>query len=107
MEDMTACLTMDDYKKLKGLVEKCVKELTEKKDLTPAETKAMKDGLEVCDILEMKMEQKKMEDGMEYSERGYSRRNYSGHNAPYRQYHITSYGRPMYNGYSGDYGVQG
>lgn len=125
---MECYLDLDSMKKLKAITEKCAAELTEKPSHTPAETKALKDGLEVIAMLEDKIAECEMEKngggkgdmgGMEYAERGYSR---GGH--PYRQYHITSYGQPIrmptyhygdgsygmnpnMNGYSGDYGVQG
>lgn len=108
-------------KKLKATVEKCLDELAKKNDLTPAETKAALDGMELRDLLRCEIEDCKTKEEMEYAERGYSRSD-----APYRQYHITSYGHPMHftgnqysmrpmrvsydgpmNGYSGDYGVQG
>ena len=119
-------MEVESMKHGKATVEKCLEELFKKSDLTPAETKAALDGMNLrdlltCEIEDCKMKEKEKED-MEYSERGYS-----GHDTPYRQYHITSYGRPMrmsrsdgsyrpmrisYGGrmmddYSGDYGVQG
>lgn len=117
---MECYLDLDSMKKLKAITEKCAAELAEKPTHTPNETKALKDGLEVIDMLDAKIAECEMEKngggkvdmgGMEYAERGYSR---GGH--PYRQYHITSYGHPVrvsygmnpnMNGYSGDYGVQG
>lgn len=112
----------ESMKKLKGTVEKCLVELANKTDLTPAETKAALDGMELREMLKCEIEDCKMKEDKEYSERGYS-----GHGTPYRQYHITSYGMPfrmtnadgsyntvrmpsnvsMNDGYSGDYGVQG
>lgn len=104
----------ESMKKLKGTVEKCLVELANKTDLTPAETKAALDGMELREMLKCEIEDCKMKEDKEYSERGYS-----GHGTPYRQYHITSYGMPfrmtnampqhasMSDGYSGDYGVQG
>lgn len=116
---MECYLDLDSMKKLKAITEKCAAELADKPTHTPNETKALKDGLEVIDMLDAKIAECEMEKNggngnMEYAERGYS----SG-GQPYRQYHITSYGRPMRmpthmysdpystNGYSGDYGVQG
>lgn len=104
-------MEMEAMKKLKTAVEKCLDELAKKSDLTPAETKAALDGMELREMLMCEMDNCKMQEEKEYSERGYSR---SDH--PYRQYHITSFGRPVrmmypeenYNGdYSGDYGVNG
>lgn len=114
-------MEVESMKKLKSTIEKCIVELAEKSDLSPAETKTLKDGLEAMDMLDCKIEDCKMKNDMEYSERGYS-----GHDTPFREYRITSYGRPMrmshgdsyrpmhisygdrpMNGYSGDYGVQG
>lgn len=110
-----------DYEVLKnGLatVEKCLKEVLQKKDLTPAEQKAALDGMELREWLLAECDNCKMEN--EYSERGYS-----GHDTPYRRYNITAYGPrttsrmysdrsygmmdPYYyeNRNSGDYGVQG
>lgn len=101
-------MDLDSMKKLKGTVDKCIMELTKKNDLTPAETKAVLDGMQLCDMLDEKIEECKMKE--EYSEMGYS-----GHHQPYRRYDIKSYGQPMMYperrsygmDYSGDYGVQG
>lgn len=93
------CETM---KKLKSTVEKCIDELAAKPTLTPAETEALKNGLEVIDMLECKtdeLEMKKYEDSARRSMRTYSGRSY----APIR----VSYNEPPITGYSGDYGVQG
>ena len=107
-------MEMESIKKLKGTVEKCLNELAQKPDLTPAETKAALDGMELRELLKCELDDCKMKESKEYSERGYS-----GHDTPYRQYHITSYGMPfrmtyadgmqhsMRDGYSGDYGVNG
>ena len=112
-------LDVDSMKNLKGTVEKCLKDLAQKSDLTPQETKAALDGMELREILKCEIEDRKMLEHQEYSERGYS-----GHEQPYRQYHITSYGMPIRmnsmsygypmphisyadRDYSGDYGVNG
>ena len=109
-------MEMDSMKKLKGTVEKCLDDLAKKPDLTPAETKAALDGMELRELLKCEIDDCKMKENKEYSERGYS-----GHDTPYRQYHITSYGMPFRmtyadgmnhsmggnTGYSGDYGVNG
>ena len=116
-------MDMESMKKLKGTVEKCLDDLSKKPDLSPAETKAALDGMELRELLKCEIEDCKMKEDKEYSERGYS-----GDGTPYRQYHITSYGMPfrmtnadgsyrmphvsydghsMNDGYSGDYGVQG
>lgn len=89
-------------KKLKSTVEKCIDELAAKPTLTPAETEALKNGLEVIDMLECKtdeLEMKKYEDSARRSMRTYSGRSY----APIR----VSYSEHPMTGYSGDYGVQG
>ena len=76
-------MDLDSMKKLKGTVDKCIMELTKKNDLTPAETKAVLDGMQLCDMLDEKIEECKMKE--EYSEMGYS-----GHHQPYRRYDIKS-----------------
>lgn len=109
-------MEMEAMKKLKTAVEKCLDELAKKSDLTPAETKAALDGMELREMLMCEIENCKMKEDKDYSERGYSRSD-----RPYRQYHITSFGRPVHmmypeeapmvhdaNGqYSGDYGMNG
>lgn len=108
-------MEMESMKKLKAAVEKCLDELSKKPDLSPAETKAALDGMELRELLKCEIEDCKMKEDKEYSERGYS-----GSDRPFRQYKITSYGMPyrmthadgtyntsMHDGYSGDYGVQG
>jgi len=110
-------MDVEAMKKLKGTVEKCLDELAKKTDLSPAETKAALDGMELRDMLMCEIGDCKAKEEMEYAERGYS-----GDGRPYRQYHITSYGHPMrqsmrpmrvsyddrpMTNYSGDYGVQG
>ena len=119
-------MEMESMKKLKGVVEKCLDELAKKPDLSPAETKAALDGMELRELLKCEIEDCKMKEDKEYSERGYS-----SHDLPYRQYQMTSYGMPFrmthadgsyrsngssmyYDGpayadgrYSGDYGVNG
>ena len=100
-------MEMESMKKLKGVVEKCLDELAKKPDLSPAETKAALDGMELRELLKCEIEDCKMKEDKEYSERGYS-----GHEQPYRQYQITSYGMPFRmthadGRYSGDYGVNG
>ena len=106
-------MEVESMKKLKSTVEKCLDELSQKSDLTPAETKAALDGMELREMLKCEIEDCKSTDGEKYEEGGYS-----GYQRPYRQYHITSFGRPVmvhHDGrsyrsvpmYSGDYGVQG
>lgn len=87
-------LKTESMKNMKKTVEKCLDELMQKTDLSPAETKAAIDGLHLydelcCRIEECEMEEKKPDQNMIYSDRGYS-----GHGEPYREYHITSYGMP-------------
>lgn len=80
-------LKTESMKNMKKTVEKCLDELMKKNDLTPAETKAALDGFKLhdelcCRIEDCEMEEKDIQNG------------YSGHDVPYRQYHITSYGMP-------------
>ena len=96
----------ETLKKMKGTIEKCLEELAQKSDLTPAETKAAKDAMELRELLMCEIENCMAE---EHSERSYNG-GYYGHAVPYRQYHITSYGRPVHMSmprYSGDYGIEG
>lgn len=86
-------LKTESMENMKKVVAKCLDELMQKNDLTPAETKAAIDGLHLydelcCRVEECKAEEDKKDSG-EYSERGYSM-----HGEPYCQYHITSYGMP-------------
>lgn len=117
---MECYLDLDSMKKLKAITEKCAAELADKPSHTPNETKALKDGLEVIEMLDEKIEMCEMEKNggsMDYAERGYSR----GRSMPRHSMHMPNY---MYgnnstngsygmhpsmsmNGYSGDYGVQG
>ena len=112
-------MEMESMKKLKANVEKCLDELAKKSDLNPAETKAALDGMELREMLQCEIDNCKAKEDTEKYDKGYS-----GHDRPYREYYITSYGRPvqvMYpehnsmsmrsmphmRGYSGDYGVEG
>lgn len=73
-------------KKIKQITEKNIEDLGKKQDLSSAETKAVKDGFELLDWLDMKIEE------CEMKENGYSQ--YSGHEgmqALPRRYAITSY----------------
>ena len=80
-------LKVESMTNAKKVVEKCLEELMKKSDLTPAETKAMLDGLRLHDELCCRIEDcNKAED---YPERGYS-----GSMTPNHRYHITSYGMP-------------
>ena len=86
-------LKIEEMKNMKKTVAKCLSDLMKKNDLTPAETKAALDGLQLhdelcCRIEDCEKEEKKT-DGDMYAERGYSM-----HGEPYREYHITSYGMP-------------
>lgn len=89
-------MDMEAMKKLKETAEKCVAELSKKNDLSPSETRAAVDGLQLINMLDYKIEESKI--GEEYSERGYSR-----HHQPMRM----MYPEDSYRGYSGDYGIQG
>lgn len=112
-------MEMESIKKLKVTVEKCLEELSKKSDLNPAETKAALDGMELRELLQCELDNCKAKDDAEKFDKGYS-----GHDRPYREYYITSYGRPVQvaypdwnsmsmrsmprvRGYSGDYGVEG
>ena len=112
-------MEMESIKKLKATVEKCLEELSKKSDLNPAETKAALDGMELRELLQCELDNCKAKDDAEKFDKGYS-----GHDRPYREYYITSYGRPVQvaypdwnsmsmrsmphvRGYSGDYGVEG
>lgn len=79
-------LKTESMKNMKKVVEKCLDDLMKKSDLTPDETKAAIDGFKLYDELCCRIEDCQMEE--DYSGR------YSGHDMPYRQYHITSYGMP-------------
>lgn len=94
----------ETMKKGKAIIEKCLEELFEKGDLTPAETKTAKDAMELRELLMCEIANCRATEDMTYSQHGYS-----GYNKPFRRYEITSYGHsnPMRtNGYSGDYGVE-
>lgn len=80
-------LKTESMKNMKTVVEKCLDDLMKKTDLTPSETKAALDGFKLYDELCCRIEDCQMEEDN-------SRNNYSGSDAPYRQYHITSYGMP-------------
>ena len=112
-------MEMESIKKLKATVEKCLEELSKKSDLNPAETTAALDGMELRELLQCELDNCKAKDDAEKFDKGYS-----GHDRPYREYYITSYGRPVQvaypdwnsmsmrsmphvRGYSGDYGVEG
>ena len=91
----------ETLKKLKSNIEKSVDELGKKSDISPAETRALLDGLQAHDLLDCKIEECKMKE--EYKEDGYS----GYHHYP-RRYDITAYNdRSMRRNYSGDYGVEG
>lgn len=83
-------MEMESIKKLKATVEKCLEELAKKSDLNPAETKAALDGMELRELLQCELDNCKAKDDAEKFDKGYS-----GHDRPYREYYITSYGRPV------------
>lgn len=87
-------MDMESLKKLKGTVEKCIDELSKKTDLTPAETKAALDGMQLRDMLLCEIEQCKMQD--EYSESN----GYSGYPSFPRHYNMTAYGQSAGRMYS-------
>lgn len=80
-------LKVESMANAKKVVEQCLEELMKKPDLTPAETKAMLDGLKLHDELCCRIED--CNKAEEYPERGYS-----GYPMPNHRYHITSYGMP-------------
>ena len=83
-------MEMESMKKLKATVEKCLEELSKKSDLNPAETKAALDGMELRELIQCEIDNCKAKDDAEKFDKGYS-----GHDRPYREYYITSYGRPV------------
>ena len=109
-------MEMESMKKLKAMVEKCLEELSKKSDLNPGETKAALDGMELREMIQCEIDNCKAKEDTEKYDKGYS-----GHDRPYREYYITSYGRPVQVMYpernsmsmrsmphcSGDYGVEG
>ena len=76
-------MDIESLKKLKSTVERCIEELSRKSDLSPAETKAALDGMQLRDILCMEIED--CEKPAEYSDRGYS-----GYRAVPRRYTMTA-----------------
>lgn len=97
-------MELENLKKGKAIVEKCVEELFSKDDLTPAETKAALDGMMLRGMLCEEIDDCKMRE--ERGERGYS-----GYGAP-RHYTMTAYGpqpRDAMGRYSGEpmYGYGG
>ena len=80
-------MKIESMENAKRVVEGCLEELMKKPDLTPAETKALLDGLYLHDELCCRIEDCKNTE--EYSERGYSE-----YSEAYRPYRITSYGMP-------------
>lgn len=92
-------MEVESLKKLKSTVEKCLTELAKKPDLTPAETKAALDGMQLREMLLCEIDNTKMKE--EYSERGYSSRD----DLPYRRYNITAYGYPGMPMMQGSYGM--
>lgn len=87
-------MEIESLKKLKSTVERCIEELSRKSDLTPAETKAALDGMQLRDILCMEIED--CEKPSEYSDRGYS-----GYRAVPRRYTMTAYGMEGMSHYPG------
>lgn len=89
-------MKIESMENAKRVVEACIEELMKKSDLTPAETKALLDGLYLHDELCCRIEDCKKTE--EYSERGYS--------GVYHPYRITSYGMPdrSMRMVAGDYG---
>lgn len=82
-------MDVESLKKIKQNVEKSINDLGKKNDINPAETKALKDGLEALEWLEAQLQK------CEMKENGYSQ--YSGHDEMYatpRRYNITSYRQP-------------
>lgn len=82
-------MDVESLKKIKQMTEKNIMELGKKNELSPTETKALKDGSDVLEWLDYQIEK------CEMKENGYSQ--YSGHEAVYatpRRYNITSYRQP-------------
>lgn len=85
-------MDVEVLKKGKATIERCITELFQKADLTPAETKAALDGMMLRDVLCQEIEDCET-GGREYSERSYGRSGgYSGYRAIPRRYTMTAYG---------------
>lgn len=85
-------MEMETMKKILKAVEKSIHDLENKVDLTPQETRAALDGMQLRELLLCEIDNCKQAEqiGDEYSERSYS-----SHDVPYRRYNITAYrGRP-------------
>lgn len=97
-------MEIETMKKILSAVEKSIQDLSAKQDLTPQETRACLDGMQLRDLLLCEIEYCKQE---EYSERAYSRHG----EIPYRRYNIEAYrDRPTSvmrsdRSYCGDYGM--
>lgn len=74
-------MEMETLKKGKALVEKCIEDLFKKNDLTPAETKAALDGMQLREMLCIELEDAKVN-----GEEGYS-----GYHSMPRHYAMTAY----------------
>ena len=58
-------MEMESMMKLKAADEKCLDELSKKTDLSPAETKAALDGMELRELLKCEIEDCKMKEDKE------------------------------------------
>lgn len=87
-------MDLESLKKLKSTVERCIQDLANKQDLTPAETKAALDGMRLRDMLCVEIDDCEMQ--KEYSERGYS-----GYRSVPRHYTMTAYGMEGMSHYPG------
>lgn len=83
-------MDIESLKKGKSLIEKCIEELFKKNDLTPAETRAALDGMQLRELLNCEIEDCKAKEAM--PEGGYSETGYSGYRAVPRHYTMTAYG---------------
>lgn len=97
-------MEIEAMKKILSAVEKSIHDLSAKQDLTPQETRACLDGMQLRDLLLCEIEYCKQE---EHSERAYSMHG----DVPYRRYNITAYhDRPTSvmrsdRSYCGEYGM--
>lgn len=87
-------MEIESLKKLKSTIERCIEDLSKKSDLSPAETKAALDGMQLREILCMEIED--CEQSKAYSERGYS-----GYRSVPRRYTMTAYGMEGMSHYPG------
>ena len=88
--------------KLKSTVEKCIAELSDKDDLNPQETRALLDGMNLRKELCEEIEECKMKEDYDYSEKRYSRHGSSYGYSEKPMHDVNGwYQNSMTNGYSG------